>query len=127
MMAVLRSIVPQDLLYASNLFVTFHANPLIRADTRVLSSTYGKHTKLLAYAGDIENMYNRLPIAEVEMGVRYCLWRAQRKLRFQNEFVLVNRRSPMLSKAANMNLMNKIQVARIRLPFTSYINSAVMI
>ena len=98
MITILRSITPRDSRYASNLFVTFDASPLIERDVNELISTYGKHTRLLAYAGDIENMYNRLPLAEVLLGIRYCIWRAQRKLRFQNEFVYVHRGRPDLSR-----------------------------
>jgi hypothetical protein len=64
MITILRSLTPRDSRYASNLFVTFDASPLIERDVNELISTYGKHTRLLAYAGDIENMYNRLPLAE---------------------------------------------------------------
>ena len=98
LITILRSITPRDSRYASNLFVTFDASPLIERDVKELKNVFGKHTRLLGYAGDIENMYNRLPIKEVLLGIRYCIWRAQNKLRFQNEFVYVHRGRPDLSR-----------------------------
>jgi hypothetical protein len=98
LITILRSITPRDSRYASNLFVTFDASPLIERDVKELKNVFGKHTRLLGYAGDIENMYNRLPIKEVLLGIRYCIWRAQNKLRFQNEFVHVHRGRPDLSR-----------------------------
>jgi hypothetical protein len=44
---ILRSITPRDSRYASNLFVTFDASPLIERDVKELKNVFGKHTRLL--------------------------------------------------------------------------------
>jgi hypothetical protein len=43
-------------------------------------------------------LFGRTLTTSVLLGIRYCIWRAQRNLRFQNEFVYVHRGRPDLSR-----------------------------